>query len=220
MSPPIHLLPRIEAANALPLAAFVQAYIPTNAPQSAFTIPKTNIAYSISVQTSTTISPAEFESCFRLIQSTSASAYMASSVDWSPAKKRTEMRLPDLRYLLVRAEDDDGGGTGVVEGFLSFMLTYEDGRDLIYCYEIHLAPALRHGGLGGRLMRILEGIGSKVGVDKAMLTVFVANQGAVEFYSRLGYEEDEYSPKPRRLRNGVVKKADYVILSKVLTNDG
>ena len=129
------------------------------------------------------------------------------------------MRLPDLRYLLVRL-DDDSGGTGVVEGFLSFMLTYEDGREVIYCYEIHLVPALRHGGLGGRLMRVLEGIGLEAGVDKAMLTVFVANEGAIEFYGRLGYEEDEYSPKPRRLRNGIVKKADYVILSKELTKDG
>lgn len=127
------------------------------------------------------------------------------------------MRLPDLRYLLVEPDD---GGTGEVEGFLSFMLTYEDGREVVYCYEIHLSPALRGCGLGGHLMRMLEGIGWKVGVEKAMLTVFVANEGAIEFYSRLGYEEDEYSPRPRKLRNGIIKKADYVILSKRLRKDG
>lgn len=209
-------MPRIEAANALSLPAFKQDYMPNDPTQTPLTNAKTNTTYTISLETSSTIAPADFESCFRLIESTSASAYAASSIGWSPVKKRKEMRLPDLRYLLVRAVD---GRVGEVEGFLSFMLTYEDGREVVYCYEIHLSPTLRGCGLGGHLMRIIEGIGMKVGAEKAMLTVFVANQKAVEFYTRLGYEEDEYSPKPRKLRNGIVKKADYVILSKRLSMD-
>jgi len=217
MSSPIHPLPRIETANALSLPAFRQAYMPNAPAQSTFIKTKTGATYTISMQTSSAISTSDIESCFGLIESTSASAYRASSVGWSPAKKRKEMRLPDLRYLLVEPDD---GGTGEVEGFLSFMLTYEDGREVVYCYEIHLSPALRGCGLGGHLMRMLEGIGWKVGVEKAMLTVFVANEGAIEFYSRLGYEEDEYSPRPRKLRNGIIKKADYVILSKRLRKDG
>ena len=107
-----------------------------------------------------------------------------------------------------------------VEAFLSFMLTYEDGHEVIYCYEVHLPPSLRGCGLGGHLMRMMEGIGMKVGVEKAMLTVFVANEAAIRFYSGLEYQEDEYSPKPRTLRNGVIKRADYVILSKSLKQDG
>ena len=211
-------MPRIDAANALALPAFQQAYTPNDPAQSTFTNTKTDSTYSITMQTSSTITPADFEACFRLVESTSASAYAASSVGWSAKKKRKEMRLPDLRYLLVKSVGS--ATTGVVDGFLSFMLTYEDGREVIYCYELHLPLELRGGGLGGHLMRTVEGIGMRVGVEKAMLTVFVANAGAVEFYHRLGYEEDEYSPKPRKLRNGVIKQADYVILSKELRGNG
>ena len=127
------------------------------------------------------------------------------------------MALPDLRYLLVKASSGGEGKAGSpVEGFLSFMLTYEDGREVVYCYEIHLASGLCGSGLGKQMMEVMEGIGKRVGVEKVMLTVFVENRGALKFYERLGYVEDEYSPRPRRLRNGVVKKPDYTILSKPL----
>lgn len=47
------------------------------------------------------------------------------------------MKLLDLKYLLVKRDD------GKVEGFVSFMPTYEDGYLVIYCYEIHLGEELR-----------------------------------------------------------------------------
>lgn len=111
------------------------------------------------------------------------------------------------------------GGENVdieVEGFCSFMLTYEDGCEVVYCYEVHLAPQARGLGIGKLLMGLVEGVGREVGVEKAMLTVFVENQGARRFYEGLGYEVDDYSPPARRLRGGVVKKPTYVILSKRL----
>lgn len=101
-------------------------------------------------------------------------------------------------------------------GFLSFMVTYEDGKEVIYCYEIHFLPKARGRGLGKMLMERMEGIGRLVGVEKAMLTVFKSNEAARRFYDTLGYQVDEYSPRPRRLRNGTVKEVDYIILSKNL----
>ncbi|KAL2003817.1 hypothetical protein VTN02DRAFT_2171 [Thermoascus thermophilus] len=148
------------------------------------------------------------------------------------------MRLPDMRYILLRpapipgrsdaaqhgggvdkalSEGRTGAGTeGQVLGFLSFMVTYEDGKEVIYCYEIHLSPTLRGKGVGKHLMTLYEEIGRRVGLEKAMLTVFKANTVARRFYERLGYDVDEYSPQPRRLRNGTVKEPDYLILSKWL----
>ena len=57
-------------------------------------------------------------------------------------------------------------------------------------------------------------------VTKVMLTCFLANRRALDFYTRLGFEKDGISPEPRRLRGGKIFTPDYVILSKVLCDDG
>lgn len=136
------------------------------------------------------------------------------------------MRLPDLKYVLLKKREC---GSGEVDGereregwggFMSFMLTYEDGIEVVYCYEIHVERQYQGNGLGKSLMGLFEGVGRRAGVKKAMLTVFADNVAARRFYKRLGYEEDEYSPPPRKLRGGVVKWSDYLILSKSLVEDG
>ena len=121
----------------------------------------------------------EFKTCFGLIESTSRENYRLSSVGWSAAKKKQEMRLPDMRYLLLRLDNS-------IKGFLSFMVTYEDGREVIYCYELHLQPSLRGKGVGRRLIEVMEHIGRNVKVEKAMLTVFLDNEGGLRFYEKLG----------------------------------
>lgn len=141
-------------------------------------------------------------------------------------KKRREMRLRDLRYFLLgrgeeglfKEEGPEVGGMGasLVEGFLSFMLTWEDGIEVIYCYEIHLSERVRGKGVGKRLMGLLEEVGRKAEVEKAMLTVFKRNEKAVGFYEGLGYVVDEVSPRPKKLRGGVAKEVDYLIMSKEL----
>lgn len=124
-----------------------------------------------------------------------------------------------MKYLILRGPSDAADGPGsrsVILGFLSFMVTYEDGKEVVYCYEIHLSENARGKGLGKLLMGKMEDIGRRVGLEKAMLTVFKSNEMAREFYQRNGYVLDEYSPKPRRLRNGTVKEFGYEILSKQL----
>jgi hypothetical protein len=73
------------------------------------------------------------------VELTSAEDYKKSKNGWKPRSKRKEMKLLDLKYLLVKS----GGNEGKVEGFMSFMPTYEDGYPVIYCYEIHLSTALQ-----------------------------------------------------------------------------
>ena len=156
----------------------------------------------------------DLKECLNLIEDSSSADYKASSVGWSRAKKIKEMRLPDLRYVLLRQSRD-----GVPQGFMSFMLTYEDGFEVIYLYEIHLRPALQDLGLGKKMMDIFEGGGRTAEVKKAMLTVFKANQKALRFYEKLGYEEDDFSPRPRKLRDGIVKEPEYIILSKEISKE-
>jgi ribosomal protein S18 acetylase RimI-like enzyme len=197
--------------------------------------------YTLDIHTADSIPEPDFEACFALIELTSSKDYAESSIGWSPSKKRKEMRLPDMRYILLRRgnnNDDDNKKEDSTShpppqsqvqmqvqrqrqrqkplGFLSFMTTYEDNKEVLYCYEIHLHPSTQGQGLGSQLISLFEDIGNRIGLEKTMLTVFRANAAAIRFYERMGYEVDEFSPQPKRLRNGKVKEVDYLILSKRL----
>ena len=158
------------------------------------------------------------EQCLELVQATSADDYRNSEMNWSKSKKRKEMNLPDMRYLILLEAKADNDPQAVA-GFVSFMMTYEDGYEVIYTYEVQLARAWQGRGLGKKLTQLVESVGRRVGVEKSMLTVFKANQRAVKMYESLGYIEDEYSPGPRRFRDGTVKEPTYIILSKKLQEE-
>lgn len=183
----------------------------------------------LDIYTGKSIPAEDLEACFRLIERTSAQDYANSSWGWSPSKKRREMKASDMKYLILRrgavvsANPDRGAADGLrtanaeqVVGFLSFMVTYEAGHEAIYCYEIHLSPALQGRGVGKSFMDRLEEIGSRIGVEKAMLGVFRSNERGRRFYERLGYAVDASSDQPRVLRNGTVKEPEYYTLSKTL----
>ena len=210
----------IETLNSLPFTDFrTQFWLSDNSIESTHD----DLPWQLTLESSSTISPGDFDACFQLISQTSSKDYAASSSGWHPARKRKEMRLPDLKYVLLKQRSSGTktakGGSSNLDGFMSFMLTYEDGVEVIYCYEIHLEKRCQGRGLGRCLIKHMEEVGRKAGVKKAMLTVFRANETARRFYERLDYEEDEYSPRPKKLRSGVVKEADYVILSKSLAED-
>lgn len=172
--------------------------------------PRTGSIYQLSLSSpSRTLTTADLEACFSLVEETSKHDYENSSRGWNPSAKRKEMRDPDLRYILVRDSSSH------VQAFTSMMPTLEEGQPVIYCYEIHLRAELRGTGLAKLLMRLLETVAAAIGVtEKVMLTVFTSNERAVGFYRRCGFERDEISPQPRRLRGGKVKMPDYEILSK------
>jgi ribosomal protein S18 acetylase RimI-like enzyme len=223
----------VERTNTLSIEDFITQYISPPAPSAKSedipTNPELNTAKSepkssiheipLDTYSAATISDTDLEACLDLIELTSGSAYAASGGGWSRPAKRKEMKLPDMKYLILRGPSDAADGPGsqsVVLGFLSFMVTYEDGKEVVYCYEIHLSENARGKGLGKLLMGKMEEIGRRIGLEKTMLTVFKSNEMAREFYHRNGYVLDEYSPKPRRLRNGTVKEFGYEILSKQL----
>jgi ribosomal protein S18 acetylase RimI-like enzyme len=182
--------------------------------------------YTLDIHTAATIHVADLDACFGLIELTSSAAYKTSSMGWSPKEKRKEMKLPDMKYMILRRavlDGDAAAAAGSYEsegsdfaGFLEYMVTYEDGYEVLYCYEIHLTPEVQGQGLGEELMARFERVGARIGLEKAMLTVFKSNRRAIMFYEKVGYTEDESSPRPRKLRNGSVKEADYMIMSKSL----
>lgn len=181
---------------------------------------------SIAFKTSSELAPDEVNACLDLISSTSLAHYKESSFGWNPRRKKREMKEDEMRYLLVRTtsniESKDPGRSqsaneGEIQGFLSFMLTHDSTPPVpvLYVYEIHLLPHLRKFGLGAHLMRVAEDIAAATGMEKVMLTCFVANERAYEFYKRRAYEKDVCTPKDRITRKKIVK-ADYVIMSRVV----
>ncbi|OJJ71247.1 hypothetical protein ASPBRDRAFT_30973 [Aspergillus brasiliensis CBS 101740] len=218
-------IPLVERTNHLTIQEFTSKYI---SPEFlTYTTPSTSSSsspeeedkeqkYKLSIYDAATIPTTDLNACFNLIEETSSEAYRNSSTGWSPARKKREMKLPDMKYLVVRREvvsSRDGGEADAVVGFMSFMITYEDGKEVVYLYEIHLSSGVQRQGLGKRLLLILMEIGRRVGMEKAMLTVFTSNGVAQRLYEAIGFGTDEYSPRPRRLRNGMVKEPDYRIMS-------
>lgn len=178
---------------------------------------------NVIIKAASQLYPEDLDDCFNFIEQTSRADYEASSMGWSPAKKQKEMRLPDLKYLLLLAtkyeteNDCDGEYVNKVIGFLSFMPTYEDGHRVFYIYEIHLHPSMQGFGLGTILMKVAESIGRNTDeLEKMMLTVFRSNGPAQRFYERLGWSVDENSPEWVQLRGGRRRDCDYQIWSKSL----
>lgn len=190
---------------------------------TSFTHPTTGKKYTIELQNSSNLTRDELAACFSLIEESSKGDYSASKQGWKPTAKRREMRLLELKYILVLATElrdgEEKKAAGGIEAFVSFMPTIEDEQEVLYVYEIHLAPTLRRSGLGRQLMKLVEGVASKVGVEKVMLSCFTRNAIAKGFYEGIGYQKDEYSPPPRVLRDGREVEEAYVILSKRIEGD-
>lgn len=100
--------------------------------------PETGDKYSVEMVKAPEISPDDLQACFDLIRETSQQDYESSRDGWHPDKKKTEMKSPELRYVLMKDK------SAAIRGFTSLMPTFEEGQPVIYCYEIHLKPEL-HG---------------------------------------------------------------------------
>ncbi|KAF3081038.1 hypothetical protein TWF102_001991 [Orbilia oligospora] len=148
-------------------------------------------SYNVELFKSSTLPPEVFDNCFDLLEANMSAAYKATSRGWNPRKKREEMKHPAMRYLVLTVVES--GDKSSFVGFLEFMITEEED--------------------------VAEEFGRRVGVEKAMLTVFDSNKGARRFYEREGYDLDEISPEPKVLRNGTIKPSTYHILSKAFWAD-
>jgi ribosomal protein S18 acetylase RimI-like enzyme len=166
------------------------------------------------------------EQGYKLIETTSRSDYEDSTLGWRPKHKKKEMRQSEMRYLTAwrtpdaakhddSRKDDHSEENRDFQGFLSFMVTHEAGCAVLYIYEIHLAASARGKGLGQHLMGLVEAVAHRLGpsIEKVMLTCFVANTHAVEFYRKSGFIIDDSSPEARQTRGKLIEP-EYLIMSK------
>ncbi|KAI1368243.1 acyl-CoA N-acyltransferase [Xylaria arbuscula] len=200
----------IEKVNQKSDDQFIKEHLcPSDPSWTSWSHPITQAKYSLSLVNARRMSSEDLDACYHLIEETSRADYEASTTGWKPGKKIAEMKSPELRYILVKNEE------GVVRGFTSLMPTYEEGEPVVYCYEIHLTPELRRTGLARLLMSSLENVASRTPpIKKVMLTCFLSNQGALNFYKSAGFIKDPISPVPKKLRYGREYIPDYIIMSK------
>ena len=82
-----------------------------------------------------------------------------------------------------------------------------------YVYELQCEAAHQRRALGETLVRTVETVSKKLGMEAVVLTVLKTNVGAYEFYTKkMGYVVDELSPD-ESVDEG---SSHYLILSKRL----
>jgi hypothetical protein len=124
----------ISAHNSLPLSSLVSLLPPELPPRLQF-------------YTSSTIPAEILQSCFILVATNMKDMYKRSSMGWSATSKKREMKHPAMRFLVLYAEqeeeskeeeewiddgeEDDRGPRNVI-GFASFMVTEEEGEQVVY----------------------------------------------------------------------------------------
>lgn len=218
----------IEDVNALSIDDFRQRFVDQGLLEYHSHRTESHSDFQISLVGSDWLAPGEYNAAYRLVETTSRADYESSTSGWHPRKKRKEMLGPDIKYLLVRRKGteptterrkDVGDLDTSIEGFLSFMVDYDSTPPVpvFYIYEIHLAESLRGLGLGNHLMHIADALSQSIRLEKVMLTCFLCNKKAYQFYADHGFVKDACSPEDRKTRNKVVA-VDYAILSRDVQN--
>lgn len=172
--------------------------------------PFLDMQYSSSIKIQYYASPLPeplLNSCMKLFEANMSNLYRNSAWGFNLEEKELEMRHADAKFLIALNENK-------LVGFAHFRFESNDDdcptEPVLYVYEIQVS---RKGcGLGRRLMSIMELVALKTKMRKVMLTVFLANEGAMSFYKdKMKYQIDESSPSQY-----VGGSADYEIMSKAI----
>ncbi|CAN0207667.1 unnamed protein product [Discosporangium mesarthrocarpum] len=138
----------------------------------------------------------QVDDIYHILRNNMQSMYEEAGWGWEVAEKRAELTHPDARFLVARRAD------GKLAGFSSFRFMWdaeeedeEDKVDVLYVYELQMAPWAKRRGLGRRIMQTLELLAGRRGMSKVMLTVFKLNGPAMSFYmEKMKYQVDTDSP--------------------------
>ncbi|CAG0895189.1 unnamed protein product [Cyprideis torosa] len=193
----------VDAANAMCSSSLMEGL-------SAFkTYKAQGREFSAEVHRRTEMDSASISWAFDLTKLNMEAIYKKSESGWTDSSKRDELDDERAWFLIVEEE-----GRPVAFSHFRFDLDGEGEVccEVLYCYELQVAPCAQGIGLGKHMMRTLEIIGfKKADMCKVVLTCFKHNVRAMRFYKEaLGYKEDITSPVPGYDGDDF----DYEILSK------
>mmetsp|Transcript_44812 Transcript_44812/g.142696 ORF Transcript_44812/g.142696 Transcript_44812/m.142696 type:complete len:255 (+) Transcript_44812:114-878(+) len=136
--------------------------------------------------------------------------------DWPQGRrdKEKEMMEEDARYLLCFEKGNEGESDRRLEAFVHYRFVVEEEVEVLYIYELQIAPTSQRKGVGKFLMTAVELWARKAGMRGVMLTVQKANRGGAAFYERLKYDVAPISPSRTDPLAGP-EEYNYEIMSKV-----
>nr|CAG4642241.1 EOG090X0MNC [Eurycercus lamellatus] len=140
---------------------------------------------------------------FDLLKRNMKKMYEESAWGWDEKEKHKEMTESGAWYLIAYNSD------GKPLAFSHFRFDVDYGHPVLYCYELQLEVECRRKGLGRFMLQVLELMAFRNNMEKIVLTVFLHNPGAVNFFKSLGYVLDGTSPV-----STLEEQFDYEILSK------
>jgi len=188
----------------------VQKANKASAAQLAVSVPPNpNLPYRCTVAVAATLLDEVRNSVWKVFENNMRDLYARSSFGWNPTSKRRELFGPLSRFILVYLD----GAVHELVAFVMFRFEYEEGENLLYCYDLQVSKGFQRLGLGKILMQHLAAIGAEWDMAKMMLTVFKANSLAFKFYETFGFTIDPSSPSAVDEETDDV---DYEILSKII----
>jgi ribosomal protein S18 acetylase RimI-like enzyme len=112
---------------------------------------------------------------------------------WDATEKRRELNNGAARFVLAR-----DAKTRAPVAFVHFRFEKEDedvDAPVGYVYELQCEPTHQRRALGETLVKIVETVSKRLGMDAVVLTVLKENVGAYKFYTeKMGYGVDALSP--------------------------
>ncbi|XP_059475961.1 N-alpha-acetyltransferase 40 [Neocloeon triangulifer] len=129
------------------------------------------------------------EKVLDLMRTNMKETYESCDWGWNEKEKYDELFDEDARYILAKGDD------GSLVAFSHFRFDFDEGRPVLYCYELQLSETARRKGLGRRMMQILEMFAWQANMERVVLTILKNNPGAKSFFLSMKYELDETNPE-------------------------
>jgi len=191
--------------------------------------------YTLATIPGPSISPTLKSNIWALYERNMRTLSEGSSMGWDPREKQRELWHRDSRFIVLRElkPQDDAKGKGKgraiekgrggkeIAAFAMFRFDWEECMDkdweedrceVLYCYELQVAPSARRLGIGKFLVDQLVLLAREYRMRKVMLTCLKANNHALAFYVSQGFSIDPISPSRVALTQSVASEANATTL--------
>uniref|UniRef100_A0A183CK91 N-alpha-acetyltransferase 40 n=1 Tax=Globodera pallida TaxID=36090 RepID=A0A183CK91_GLOPA len=110
--------------------------------------------------------------------------YLKSQWGYDERAKQQELTATTARYLLVR------NASARPVAYVHFRFVEDEGRAVLYCFELQVEPDYQQKGIGAQLIDCLEQLANATQMELLMATVFAFNGASLAFFHKRGFRTD------------------------------